>query len=233
MFFRHSSDIWRDFPQLSAGILLVQGVNALHGVPDVVTGLWASAKERLAGTSEGDLPEIQAWRRAFSTMGIKPTQYRCAAESLLRRFRKEGSIPPLHPVIDLCNAVSLRFATPVAVFDPRKVTGFLEVRYAKGQEIYTPFSGPDEKPQPPEIVFADAAGRAHSRRWSHRQSGYSAVSESTTTALIVAEALHASSRTDMPELISTLQKLLVQVGAGAIRTGILTTPGEFAFSAEG
>ena len=230
MFFRHNSEIWRDFPQLSAGVLLVEDISTLHGVADAVATLWTAAKERLARTSEGDLPEIQAWRRAFSAMGIKPTQYRCAAESLLRRFRKEGSIPPLNPIIDLCNAVSLRFATPVAVYDPLKVTGFLEVRYSEGNEIYTPFAGPDENPQAGEIAFIDEAGRAHSRRWSYRQSGYSAVSESTRTALIVAEALHATSRTDMGSLVDTLQAHLTTLGAKVLRSGLLTgPPGEFEF----
>jgi DNA/RNA-binding domain of Phe-tRNA-synthetase-like protein len=37
-------------------------------------------------------------------MGLKPTQYRCAPEALLRRLRKEGTLPPLHPLVDLCNA---------------------------------------------------------------------------------------------------------------------------------
>ncbi|HEY3906880.1 MAG TPA: hypothetical protein VGM14_23450 [Streptosporangiaceae bacterium] len=32
--------------------------------------------------------------------GLKPTQYRCASESLLRRFRKEGSLPNLHPAAE-------------------------------------------------------------------------------------------------------------------------------------
>ena len=50
-------------------------------------------------------------------MGLKPTQYRCASESLLRRFRKEGSLPRLHPLVDLCNAVSMAYAIPVAVLD--------------------------------------------------------------------------------------------------------------------
>ena len=78
----------------------------------------AVAKSRLAGVAaESELPEIQAWRRAFAAMGLKPTQYRCASESLLRRFRKEGSLPRLHPLVDLCNAVSLAFAIPVAVLD--------------------------------------------------------------------------------------------------------------------
>ena len=33
-----------------------------------------------------------------------------ASESLLRRFRKEGELPRIHPRIDLCNAASLTFA---------------------------------------------------------------------------------------------------------------------------
>jgi hypothetical protein len=34
----------------------------------------------------------------------------------------------------------------------------------------------------------------------------------------------------MPELVNTLQAHLVQAGAGAIRSGILTGPGEFEFN---
>src|SRR5207237_5536508 len=57
------------------------------------------ARERLsAAGTESELPEIQAWRRTFSALGLKPTQYRCASESLLRRFRKEGSLPAIHPL---------------------------------------------------------------------------------------------------------------------------------------
>ncbi|MGE5287344.1 MAG: phenylalanine--tRNA ligase beta subunit-related protein [Micromonosporaceae bacterium] len=54
-------------------------------------------------------------------------QYRCASESLLRRFRKEGALPQLHPLVDVCNAVSLAFAIPVAVFDVSKITGHLSI----------------------------------------------------------------------------------------------------------
>ncbi|WP_264830499.1 phenylalanine--tRNA ligase beta subunit-related protein, partial [Klebsiella michiganensis] len=70
-----------------------------------------------ATQSEGELPEIQAWRRAFSKMGLKPTQYRCASEQLLRRFRQDRALPEIHPLIDLCNAISMAFAIPIAVFD--------------------------------------------------------------------------------------------------------------------
>jgi hypothetical protein len=78
------------------------------------------AQSRLQAGAESELPAIQAWRRAFARMGLKPTQYRCASEALLRRLRKEGTLPPLHPLVDLCNAVSVAYAVPVAVFVDKK-----------------------------------------------------------------------------------------------------------------
>jgi len=88
-------------------------------------------------------------------MGLKPTQYRCAAESLLRRLRTQGSLPRLHPLVDLCNAVSLAFAVPVAVLDADRIAWPLEVRYATGDEDYLTFGGETEHPAPGEVIFAD------------------------------------------------------------------------------
>jgi DNA/RNA-binding domain of Phe-tRNA-synthetase-like protein len=137
-------------------------------------------------------------------MGLKPTQYRCAAESLLRRLRTQGTLPQLHPLVDLCNAVSVAFAVPVAAFDISKITGDLEVRRAVGDEQYLTFSGEVEHPAAGEVIFADQAGQAHARRWTNRQSGLSAVQDATTAALIVAEAMHDSASSDVCELTAAL-----------------------------
>jgi DNA/RNA-binding domain of Phe-tRNA-synthetase-like protein len=202
MFFEHAQPIWSDFPDLVPGVLAAAGFSAGADVGVPVARYCAIARSRLAGRTESDLPEIQAWRRTFSRMGLKPTQYRCASEALLRRFRKEGSLPRLHPLVDLCNALSLAFAIPVAVFDVAEVDGDLVVRRATGDEDYLTFGGDHEHPEPGEVIFADDAGQVHARRWSNRQSGRSAVTASTTTALIVAEAMHASAAADVAELVA-------------------------------
>src|SRR5487761_1603352 len=145
MHFQHSAQLWRDFPALVPGVLYADGITTSPAAsggqtsPAATDRYAAIAKTRLATVAtEGELPEIQAWRRAFAQMGLKPTQYRCASESLLRRFRKEGSLPALHPLVDLCNAISLACAGDV------------------------------EPPAPGEVIFADRAGQAHARRWTNR-----------------------------------------------------------------
>lgn len=206
--FEHEARIWADFRNLVPGVILVEGITPAPDTSARTAALGGVATGRLAVSTEGQFPEVQAWRKAFTQMGCKPTQYRCASESLLRRYRKEGSLPRLHPLVDLCNATSLAFAIPVAAFDADRIQGDLQVRYAHGNEDYLSFSGQTEHPAPGEVVFADSAGHVHARRWTHRQSRASAISDTTTTALLDTEALHDTASAAIPALQASLTDAL-------------------------
>lgn len=206
MYFSHAPEIWQQFPQLVPGLLVVDGIYPQVDIEAQLDAWYQRARERLSQGPESQMPEISAWRQVYAQMGLKPTKYRSAAEALLRRFRREDDLPRLHPLVDFCNAISLAFALPVAVFDLAKVEGYLEVRYAKGTEEYLAFSGETETPQPGEVIFADAANHAHARRWTFRQSRRSTVGPETTHMLIISEALHKSAATDIQALIDVLAK---------------------------
>lgn len=211
MNFGYAEQIKADFPELAVAACLVDGVTDHRHIAAQLARFQAIARDRLGAGTESDLPEIQAWRRAFAKMGLKPTQYRCASEALLRRFRKEGALPAIHPLVDLCNAVSLAFAIPVAAIDMAMIQGRLEVRRAAGTETYEAFSGDVEHPDSGEVIYADDAGNAHARRWTNRQSGRSAIRATTATALIVAEAMHATAREDAERLIDALEIALAEI----------------------
>jgi DNA/RNA-binding domain of Phe-tRNA-synthetase-like protein len=222
MYFYHTPAIWREFPQLVPGLLLVAGITPQADVAARLESFYVRTAARLAAGPESELPEVAAWRRAYSQMGMKPTQYRSAAEALLRRFRREGALPQLHPLVDLCNAVSLAYALPVAVFDLDGVDGYLEVRRATGTEEYLAFSGEIEAPEPGEVIFADAANQVHARRWTFRQSRRSTVGQATRRALIVSEGLHATAAADVPALIDALAAEIAQVWGEPAGRAMLT-----------
>jgi len=218
--FGHSAALWQQFPQLVPGVLVVAEVHSDVAVP--LEPWHARARERLARGPESELAEVSVWRRAYTQMGLKPTQYRSAAEALLRRFRREGDLPRLHPLVDLCNAVSLAFALPVAVFDLAGVDSRLEVRHAVGGEEHTGFGGETEHAEPGEVIFADAASHAHARRWTFRQSRRSTVSLGTRDVLIVAEGLHPTAATDVPALIDALSGHLTELWGAPRHRAVLT-----------
>jgi DNA/RNA-binding domain of Phe-tRNA-synthetase-like protein len=218
----HAAEIWADFPELAAGAAFAAGIDASARVTDRVRHWYEVADARLAGNSAAELPEIRGWRHAFAQMGLKPTQYRCASESLLRRYKKEHALPAIHPLVDLCNALSIAYAIPVAVLDTGQITGPLLVGYADGTERYLAFSGETEHPHPGEVIFADAAGNAHARRWTNRQSALSAVQPETTTVLIVAEAMHEAGGDDIRSLIASVEAELTAAWPATTKTAILS-----------
>lgn len=218
MHFSHSEQIWREFPQLVPAALALGNIVPVKDQEARLSPWLGRARERLETASEADMPEIAAWRRAYSQMGLKPTKYRSAAEALLRRFKRDGEIPRVHPVIDLCNAMSLAFALPVAVFALDHVDGFLEVRHAAGTETYLAWSGETESIPEGEVIFADASGHAHARRWTFRQSRTSTLRPETTRALVVAEGLHGTAAADIRSLLDALEREFGAAGKGTILT---------------
>lgn len=222
MHFAHTPAIWQAFPELVVGAIHAEGIHDRAPVQPALARYTGIAQSRLQAGAESELPAIQAWRRAFARMGLKPTQVRCAAEALLRRLRKEGMLPPLHPLVDLCNAVSVAYAIPVAVFDLAHVAGSLQVRHGTGDEDYLAFGGEHERPDAGEVIFADEQGRVHARRWCNRQSALSAIRTATTRVLIVAEGMHDAAGREVPELIDALERELTALWGARVRSALLT-----------
>jgi DNA/RNA-binding domain of Phe-tRNA-synthetase-like protein len=220
MHFRHSEKLWQEFPQLVPAVLILDSVQPVVDLESRIEPWLRQARQRLEKAPEAEMPEIAAWRRAYSQMGLKPTKYRSAAEALLRRFKREGELPRFHPVIDLCNAISLAFALPVAVFDLEQVDQFLEVRHARGTENYLSWSGETESIPEGEVIFADADDHAHARRWTFRQSRKSTVGPETRRALVVTEGLHTSAEKDVRDLLDALDHEFT--GRAANKLAVLT-----------
>jgi len=220
MHFSHTPKLWSAFPRLTAGVMHVRGVHRAMAFDDLVSEHTQAAKGRLDGSDgvpgqaplqEGQWPEIQAWRRVYSEMGLPPTQVRCAAEALLRRLRQGGQLPIVNPLVDLCNAVSVHAAVPIAIFDCARVAWPMSVAHARGDEEFLTFSGEVEHPTEAEVVFVDAARRAHARKWAHRQSSFSAVSATTQSVLIVIEAFHEGSASSVASALAWLDEAFGRV----------------------
>nr|WP_240979476.1 phenylalanine--tRNA ligase beta subunit-related protein [Streptomyces sp. HNM0574] len=179
------------------------------------------------------MPSIAAWRAAYTECGTSASRYPCAAESLLRRVAKSGALPRINTLVDLCNAVSLRHALPVAACSLAEITGPLAVRRADGSERYLPLGSPDtpEHPSPGEVIYADAEGGAHSRRWNWRQShGIATMPGPARPVLLTVEGVHPGAGDDVAaalgELVEALGRLTPRPLVEGVRTlggGVLST----------
>jgi DNA/RNA-binding domain of Phe-tRNA-synthetase-like protein/GNAT superfamily N-acetyltransferase len=200
------------YPTIRAGVVHAAGLANGPSAPDLLQAYRAeqrAALERLSGTAMGDIPSIAAWRRAFTQFGAKPTQYRNAAEALLRRLGKHGDIPTISTLVDIGNLVSIRYAMPVAVFDRARVAGSITVRFAEGGERFADLGSSEAvAPEPGEVIFVDEEGAVCARRWCWRQSAESATGAATDEALYVVEGHHDAAEQDVEAAASDLVALL-------------------------
>ncbi len=149
----------------------------------------AAARTALATQKVEDLPHVAAWRDAYRSFGAKPQRTRNSLEALLRRA--EAGLPRVNRLTDLYNAVSVLHQVPLGGEDLTRYSGPPRLVRAGGAEPFdTVADGADvvEHPEPGEVVWTDDAG-VTCRRWNWRQGRRTALTDDTTAALFIFDAL--------------------------------------------
>jgi DNA/RNA-binding domain of Phe-tRNA-synthetase-like protein len=223
--FQYHADILARYPAVVGGVILAQNMTNGPTPPGLLQTYQAEQeviKQRIGATPLSQIPSLSAWRSAFRRFNVDPTQYRCAAEALLRRLTKKGDIPSINQLVDIGNLVSIRYALPVAVFDTRFLQATITVHIADGTERYTTLGQTEEEhPEPGEVVFTDATGLVIARRWCWRQSEQSAAQTETNSAIITVEAHHPNASKDIKAAVTDLQELLDKYVGGNFTSGIV------------
>ncbi len=223
--FQYDKEILTRYPTVIGGVILAQGLTNEPTPESLQTAYQAEQQaviQRIGQTPLSQIASLAAWRNVFRSFGIDPTQYRSAAEALLRRLTKKGDIPNINTLVDIGNLVSIRYALPVAIFDTQTLQGPVTVHVAKGTERYTTLGQEEvEHPEIGEVIFSDETGLVIARRWCWRQSEQSAAQASTTNAIITVEAHHAEGRHDVQAALNDLLEHLRKYANGTFTSGIL------------
>ena len=147
------------------------------------------ARQALAERPVEELPHVAAWREAYRAFGAKPQRTRNSLEALLRRA--ESGLPRVNRLTDVYNAVSVLHQVPLGGEDLDHYAGPPRLLRATGQEPFDTTSGGEtvvEHPDPGEVVWCDDAG-VTCRRWNWRQAKRTQLTDGTTCALFVLDAL--------------------------------------------
>ena len=180
-------------PDYRALLLAVDGIEPGPG-DDVSEQLLrraeAAARAALAERPVEELPHVAAWREAYRAFGAKPQRTRNSLEALLRRV--DDGLPRVNRLTDVYNAVSVLHQLPLGGEDLDRYAGPPRLVRARGQEPFDTTTGGEtvvEHPDPGEVVWCDDAG-VTCRRWNWRQAKRTQLTDATTSALFVLDALH-------------------------------------------
>lgn len=174
-----------------------------------------AASALLAQKPVEELTHIAQWRETFKAFGAKPQRTRNSLEALTRRA--ESGLPRVNRLTDIYNAVSVKHQIPLGGEDLDKYEGALHLTRATGEEDFATFSSGESKVEHPkagEVIWRDDAG-VTCRIWNWRQCARTGLSEETTTAIFIMDALSALSDeallTAGAELVEHLKTLGTEV----------------------
>jgi DNA/RNA-binding domain of Phe-tRNA-synthetase-like protein len=196
-----------------------QGSDALLQAAEV------AARQALSAQVVDQLPHVAAWREAYRAFGAKPQRTRNSVEALLRRAG--SGLPRVNRLTDTYNAISVLHQIPLGGEDLTRYAGSPRLIRATGTEPFDTVaegSAAIEYPDAGEVVWCDDAG-VTCRRWNWRQARRTQLSDDTTTALFILDALDPMTdealRATAEHLVSELARLGpdVQVVSRLITSG--------------
>jgi Uncharacterized conserved protein len=78
---------------------------------------------------------VERYKAELVKLGRNPNRYRISSDALIRRCRRDGALPSIHPLVDLNNLLSVRTGWPIGCYDCGMVVGDVSYRLACPGEI--------------------------------------------------------------------------------------------------
>jgi DNA/RNA-binding domain of Phe-tRNA-synthetase-like protein len=209
------SDVFALRPDYRVMLLAVNGI--IPGPSDqaseaLLQAAEAAAVEALSACPVDQIPHVAAWRDAYRAFGAKPQRTRNSLESLIRRAA--SGLPRVNRLTDLYNAISVLHEVPLGGEDLARYSGAPRLIRAVGDEPFDTVENGNlivEYPDPGEVVWCDDAG-VTCRRWNWRQGRRTQLSENTTTALFIFDALEPMSDEALSAAVDVLISHLNRLG---------------------
>lgn len=175
--------IFEKLPNACFGVVMAKGLDNSKAYPAIDRLLDESitaAAHPFEGKKVKEAPDILPYREAFRALNINPNKYLCSIEALFTRIAKGKGMPHINPVVDLGNAVSLKYTLPMGAHDLGGSSEDICIRFALPGDTFLPFGGEaEETPDNGEVVYA-VGHQVRTRRWTWRQSEHGKIVPEST-----------------------------------------------------
>ena len=224
---RIQEDIFREHPSFRRGIVVAKNVN--NSGPSRT--LEAKLEEAVADAPKHPIdiksdPRTTVWNEAHRQFKSNPNKYPPAHCALLKRVQKPGiRIPFINKIVAIMNINSIRDVIPVGGDDIMRARGNLELRYADGNETFTPLGNPDvkEQPVPGEVIYVvTESNEVMCRRWNWRNGHATRIAEDTRIIVMNIDGLGEDSEARSTATRDRVAQMLEVYCQAEVTTALLT-----------
>ncbi|MDY3868140.1 MAG: phenylalanine--tRNA ligase beta subunit-related protein [Pyramidobacter sp.] len=171
------------FPDYCLGVVAAEGIDnskANAKIDALLEEQIADFVRKYQSENVREITNVKAFRDAFAALGMNPNKFMCSIEALAKRVQKSAALPLINPIVNLGNALSLKYILPVGAHDIGKLGADMEVRFSAEQDHFLPMGETQEENMPQgELVYV-SGGTVKTRRWIWRQSDDGKITSETS-----------------------------------------------------
>ena len=224
---RVDNKVFEMFPSFRRGIVVASKMNN-QGASTQLESLLNDALAN-AAADPVDLaadPRMVAWMETYRELGSNPKKFPPAHLALLKRIQKPGaSIPLINKAVAIMNDNSIRGVLPVGGDDLLRAGETLELRFASGDENFSPLNKPEkiEHPDSGELIYVVAeTGEVMCRRWNWRNGFQTRITEETQDMVMNIDGLGEDSEKRALSVRDRVAQMLEQYCNAEVETALLT-----------
>ena len=183
--------VFETLNNLCVAVIIARGINNTKKIDDISMMLKENienVEKEFENVKVKESSYIKCYRDAFQKLNINPNKFMCSIEALLTRISKKKGMPEINSVVDLVNAVSIKYKLPMGAHDLDSMNEDFYIRYSTDNDIFLPFGETDtEKMESNELVYA-SSNDIRTRRWIWRQSEHGKIIESSKNIIFPIDA---------------------------------------------
>lgn len=224
MKFSVSSEVFEKLDNVCFGVIVAKGIDNSLVKNDIIEKLNQSIKnceDEFKDTKVKELEGILYYRDAFKELGINPNKFMSSIEAMLTRTSKGKGLPNISPIVDLGNAVSLKYMVPLGAHDIDTLEGDIEVRFSKEGDSFIPLGTEEtEILEDGELIYS-AGDNVRTRRWIWRQSEQGKITDESKNIFFPIDGFIDKNYDSVISARDELASLLKQVFSCDINVGFI------------
>ncbi|MEI0518831.1 B3/4 domain-containing protein [Brachyspira murdochii] len=214
--------VFETLNELSVAVIVAKNIDNTKKIDDISSILEENilnAEKDFDNIKVKESEYIKCYRDAFQKLNINPNKFMCSIEALLTRISKKKGMPNINAVVDLVNAVSIKYKLPMGAHDLDSMKEDFYIRYSKKGDIFIPFGETEsEEVDENELVYV-SSNDVRTRRWIWRQSEHGKIVETSSNVIFPIDAFLGvnddraiSARDELSSLLSKFFNCTIEVG---------------------
>lgn len=214
MKFKVSDEVFNELDDVCFGVVVARGIDNsinIDKINNLLNENITKIEEYFTNKKVKESEEITPYRDAFRLLNINPNKYMSSIEAMTTRVAKHKKMPNINPLVDLGNAISLKYLVPLGAHDIDDKKDDICVRFSKDDDIFIPFGSTEkESIDKDEIVYA-VGNSVKTRRWIWRQGEVGKITKATKNIFIPIDGFKNSNLQRVIDARDELGKLLKEI----------------------